>query len=102
MDRQLEDLPQADFGRVFESISSIFFGMKKSISENFVNCVAPIVCFAMIRVFSSWNLSLELSSRTNSISTCAHVLFSICHFILKHFHSFLKSKVIFLPSKVIK
>ena len=56
--RQLEDLPQADFGRVHENIS--FFGKEKVNNWEFcVKKASPIVCFCngSTHFFSSWVLS---------------------------------------------
>ena len=55
--RQLEDLPQADFGRVHENIS--FVGKEKVNNWEFCEKKAtPIVCFCNgSTLFSSWALS---------------------------------------------
>ena len=55
--RELEDLPQADFGRVHENIP--FFRKEKVNNWEFCEKKAtPIVCFVMVqRIFSSWALS---------------------------------------------
>ena len=83
--RQLEDLPQADFGRVHENIS--FVGKEKVNNWEFCEKKAtPIVCFC-----NGWTLFFILSF-------IADALYDFFLRIVKPIISFFK-KSTFLPSK---
>ena len=84
--RQLEDLPQADFGRVHENIS--FVGKEKSNIQFIHFCekkATPIVCFCNGSTYSI-------------LSLIADALFDFFWRIVKPITSFFK-KLTFLPSK---